>query len=458
MRKLFFLALLVPASLWAFQSNKSTPSKKQGSSITLNCRIYGVASNLDSMYLYENMGLANRIVARAGRSGPDSAYVLIVPASEPKLYLVGANENATKAIVLGEEKAVTIWGNSAFMAKARTVNSPANTSFESLNLRLDALINEARDLRGKYNLSKGSTQANAKAALVKFGKTKMQLLDSLKAANPLLYRFAALQLPPDYIGEGTESEFYGKAYFSNADLKDKAYEAMPEVFKAFEAYTAQLINLGVPHDKIAEMAEAQVARIPAGSRSARMAMGGIISTLKNSQSAQYPTLAKKYIDTYRNNSYGEIPRMEMEIRRAGTYLTGFEAPDLAGMTPDSSTYSLKQMRGKVVMVDFWASWCGPCRKENPNVVANYHKYKDKGFDILGVSLDRNIQAWKKAIDADGLPWHHISDLKGWQSSHAALYSVTSIPQTLLIDREGKIIARNLRGEQLGAKLEEIFGM
>ena len=147
----------------------------------------------------------------------------------------------------------------------------------------------------------------------------------------------------------------------------------------------------------------------------------------------------------------------MEIQRSGTSTPGFEAPDLVGMTPDSQSYALSKMRGKVVLVDFWASWCGPCRRENPNVVANYNKYKDKGFDILGVSLDREPNAWKKAIKDDGLPWHHISDLKGWQSSHAALYSVTSIPQTVLIDKDGKILARNVRGDQLGAKLKELLG-
>ncbi len=93
----------------------------------------------------------------------------------------------------------------------------------------------------------------------------------------------------------------------------------------------------------------------------------------------------------------------------------------------------------------------------PTVVAAYNKYKGKGFDILGVSLDRDMPAWKNAIKQDGLPWHHISDLQGWQSKHAALYSINSIPATVLVDKEGKIIARNLRGEDLGAKLKEIFG-
>ena len=459
MKKFLLLALLLPASLWAFQKNNTaSPKKSSSGTVTLVCRIYGVPSNLDSMYLYENMGLANRIVARASRQGADSAYVLTIPASSPKFYLVGASEAFTAPIILGEEKQVTLWGNSEFMQKARTVNSPANKSLEKLQAELDAMLAKNTELRGQFNLSNGSARASAEANLTQFAKAKMRLLVSLKAANPLMWRYASLQLTPDYMGQGVESEFYGKEFFGNVNLADKAFEEIPAVFNAFEMYTAQLLNMGTLRERVVVLAEAQLAKIPTESRTHRMALGGIINALKNTSSPQYPAMMKKYIDLYRNNSYGEIPRLEMEVRRAGTYLTGFEAPDLAGMTPDSSTYSLKQLRGKVVMVDFWASWCGPCRRENPNVVANYEKYKNKGFDILGVSLDRDITAWRNAIQADGLPWHHISDLKGWQSSHAALYSVTSIPQTLLIDRDGKIIARNLRGEELGEKLKQIFGM
>ncbi len=459
MKQLLLFALLLPASLWAFQKSSGVvPKKTSGASVTLICRIYGVPANQDSMYVYESLGLANRVVARGSRRGLDSAYVLTIPASAAKLYLVGASELSTVKIILGEEKEVTLWGNSQFMQKARTVNSPANKSFENLQTRIAGLQAESASFRAQFNASTGSARPAAEARLTQFGKTKLKLLDSLKTANPLLYRYASLQLTPDFNGQGLEYDFYGKEYFRNANFSSLSYEDMPEVFNAFETYTAQLLNLGAPHEKAVAHAEAQLAKIPAGSRTYRMAMGGIVSALKLTSSAQYPIVTKKYIDLYSRYNQGEIPRLEMDLRRAGTQLTGFEAPDLSGMTPDSSTYSLKQMRGKVVMVDFWASWCGPCRKENPNVVANYQKYKDKGFDILGVSLDRDMASWRKAIAADGLPWHHISDLKGWQSAHAALYSVTSIPQTLLIDRDGKIIARNLRGEQLGDKLKEIFGM
>jgi len=112
--------------------------------------------------------------------------------------------------------------------------------------------------------------------------------------------------------------------------------------------------------------------------------------------------------------------------------------------------------GKIILLDFWASWCGPCRAENPNVVGLYRDYHPKGFDIVGVSLDNGKSQWLEAIKKDNLTWHHMSDLKGWNSAGAALYGVTSIPHTVLIDRDGVIIAKNLRGEQLRAKLSQLL--
>jgi thiol-disulfide isomerase/thioredoxin len=117
---------------------------------------------------------------------------------------------------------------------------------------------------------------------------------------------------------------------------------------------------------------------------------------------------------------------------------------------------LSSLQGKYVLVDFWAKWCGPCRQENPNVVRLYNRYKDKGFTVYGVSLDRNKTDWLKAIEEDKLTWTHVSDLKYWQSDAAKLYNITAIPFSLLLDPDGKIIAKNLRGPSLEKKLEEIF--
>lgn len=144
-------------------------------------------------------------------------------------------------------------------------------------------------------------------------------------------------------------------------------------------------------------------------------------------------------------------------RKMANVSTGQSAPEISLDTPDGEKLSLSDLKGKYVLVDFWASWCKPCRLENPNVVRAYNKYKDKGFEILGVSLDRNRDRWLQAIAADGLSWKHVSDLKYFQSKAAVDYGVSAIPFTVLVDKDGKIIAQNLRGASLEKKLEELLG-
>ena len=138
---------------------------------------------------------------------------------------------------------------------------------------------------------------------------------------------------------------------------------------------------------------------------------------------------------------------------------GDKAPELAFQDPDGKVRKLSDLKGRIVLIDFWASWCGPCRRENPNVVKVYEKYKDtqfknaKGFEVFSVSLDKAKPQWTAAIKADGLSWdNHVSDLKFWNSEGAKIYNVNSIPATFLIDAEGVIIAKNLRGNALESTL------
>jgi thiol-disulfide isomerase/thioredoxin len=145
------------------------------------------------------------------------------------------------------------------------------------------------------------------------------------------------------------------------------------------------------------------------------------------------------------------------MAKEGKLMVGAVAPDINLAQPNGENLAMSSLRGKYVLIDFWASWCGPCRKENPFNVALYNKYKDKGFEIYGVSLDQDPNRWVAAIEKDGLTWKHVSDLKGWSSSAGQLYGIRSIPATVLLDPNGKIIAKNLRGEDLAAKLQEVLG-
>ena len=145
-----------------------------------------------------------------------------------------------------------------------------------------------------------------------------------------------------------------------------------------------------------------------------------------------------------------------QIAKLESTAIGQIAPNFTITTPEGESISLYDIKGKVKLIDFWASWCGPCRGENPHVVEIYKEYHPKGLEIFGVSLDNNKEAWVKAIADDGLVWKHGSDLQGWKSAPAKLYSVSGIPHTVLLDENNKIIAKNLRGEELKQKIAEIL--
>ncbi|HLW06625.1 MAG TPA: TlpA disulfide reductase family protein, partial [Marinilabiliaceae bacterium] len=162
-------------------------------------------------------------------------------------------------------------------------------------------------------------------------------------------------------------------------------------------------------------------------------------------------------EKYRTSFPGKA--FAQRIEAAKTIGIGKKAPGFTQNDPDGNPVSLSDFQGKYVLLDFWVSWCGPCRQENPNLVKAYAAYKDKGFEILGVSLDNKDgkEAWVKAIEKDGLTWTQVSDLNSWNNEVARSYGVRAVPQSYLIDPQGVIVAQNLRGEALEETLAEIFG-
>lgn len=151
-----------------------------------------------------------------------------------------------------------------------------------------------------------------------------------------------------------------------------------------------------------------------------------------------------------------VKLLNEQAASANSIAVGKFAPEITLPQPDGTLLSLSSLKGKYVLIDFWASWCRPCRQENPNVVKLYNRYKNKGFEIIGISLDESKDQWFEAIEKDQLSWRHVSDLKGLNSAAVQLYNVQDIPQTMLLDKDGKIIAMNLRGLSLEKKLASVL--
>ena len=186
-------------------------------------------------------------------------------------------------------------------------------------------------------------------------------------------------------------------------------------------------------------------------------MSAFLVTYFESAFEQYAPLYKvirdALADRYGRNDF--VRHLDQKLR--SVVMVGMEAPDIVMTDTTGVVRRLSDLRGKVVLIDFWASWCGPCRMENPNVVRVYQKYHDKGFEVFSVSLDNSREKWVQAIRKDNLLWpNHVSDLRGWSSAGGRLYGISSIPATVLVGRDGKVLARNLRGAELERKLAEIF--
>ncbi|MCX6952708.1 MAG: TlpA disulfide reductase family protein [Verrucomicrobia bacterium] len=326
---------------------------------------------------------------------------------------------------------------------------PLSVSRESLETRESAPVATVRVEGGQFRL-----RADAEAGLFTLSVGEAEV--SFVAAEGQTLRVAAA-----------------------ADGKTLRVEGGPdqERFAAYEAFrTASLARLVLPvRAEIAQRTaagdEAEVERLTgreiAAYREHRRELNAFTLTQLRGSAALYAASLRwdgddrldelaAVVDEYAKTHPGrEIARLMQErIARFRAVALGAVAPELAGPSPDGKAVALRDLRGRYVLVDFWASWCAPCRMENRHYTELYRRHHAEGFEILAVSVDQDARSWKAAIAKDGAAWRHISDLRGWKTPLAARYNVSALPASFLLDREGRIVAKDVRGKELAALLAE----
>ena len=320
-----------------------------------------------------------------------------------------------------------------------------------------------------YIMGLGDEESAKDSAVVKDGKFTWtgKVTDARKVylQTPQRYMEFYMENAPVQINGTMDSLYYAKVTGSASqdeyvafndsqkEITDKMYALFPLLHEAKEdAVKAQLEEQIDSLRKIRRASTEEYIRkhptspVSVGLIADMAVIGGEFSHLNG----LYNTLDLKAQQTVTGKKLAK--RLEVVKRSSiGEPFKAFTQNDKDGKPVNTAAF-----KGKVILVDFWASWCGPCRAENPNVLKAYNKYKDKGFDVLGISLDDKADKWKEAIEKDGMPWTQISDLKGYDNEISTWYGIQAIPSTMLLDTNGVIIAKDLRGAALHKKLEEVF--
>jgi thiol-disulfide isomerase/thioredoxin len=435
----------------------------------------------DSLFLFDFGPTGPRILAATplgGTSQGTRTFTLRATVPAPGIYGLGYKAQGATEVILDQAGTLRLRAATPDLNQSLQFdNSPAN-SFHSQYLdRVNT--HKMLGLQAQQNLASVTEALNEAGVHPSQSPQYQELLNELLGSQKALSAFqdsvaqafpgplgltARLDQNPQAFGSQTTDSQYPDAnahfrwtFLDTRLMADPLVAFVPRYAQKVMFYLQQLLQTGTPIDTVTAHLERLSQAMPAGGRARRTLWWSAIGVGGSTNNIDlYLTACEQYLKHFPNSE--EAPLVSGELKKYGSTRIGTKPPDITLDDPEGKPRSLSSMKGKVVLVDFWASWCGPCRHENPTVVKAYEKYHAKGFEIFSVSLDKNADAWKKAIATDQLTWpDHVSDLQGWQSEAARAWGVNSIPATFLLGPDGIIIAKNLRGPALEAKLAELLG-
>ena len=459
MKKIFFF-LIAGIIFWSCKGPEKVVEKVVQKQIEILC-LAGECTDNDPLSLFEFNGIGFTKIKELDKVGKDS-FVLKANQGQPRFLYIGTEARAKLPVVFSNENMV-IEGSCKRFRQSKIQHSKYNTMYNDILKTVRGNKREMQMKLGEFRkAAKTPDRRNEiKTELAVMDQQQMSYIKTIKTQKPFLANIAALGTMPSYPNKmeeySNEVDFFAAEYFKNVDLKNPELNNIPYLFESFKEFSQTIASVGLAQKVVNDLINKNLNMVPDSSQAMRYALGGTLLGLQGKNHPSFTDYANQFMTKFgATTDPASVERLRTQLDQAKSFVTGGDAPDIAMKTPEGELMKLSELRGKVVLVDFWASWCGPCRRENPNVVRVYDKYKAAGFEILGVSLDKTKDKWQAAIEKDGLTWHHVSDLKGWKNEAAQTYGVRSIPHTVLIDKEGKIIARNLRGPALERKLAELF--
>ncbi len=463
----FIFVLLLSCNKEANSNGGNAPGKGK---VTVKLKVKGLNAPTD-FFIFQSLGYDHielgKVNLQANAEGIAEGTIQVdIPAEG--VYLLGNSKQNTVMLILDAKENPKVELNFPQISSDMKVqNSPANEQLQKFLKEISEYQAQYGQMQQKYFFIQDKNSAEAVAlkahmdtVLIQQALSEEKWMND-KNTHPVLKRLITLYYFAPYNPEKhkqykDEKEYFVKGFWEKTNLQDSLFGYIPATYDKMNYYVSTLLQI-FPNDAKGNYAKLKevLQKAPEKTTLRKMLYYAIaVATYNKDKDLFVLSIADLGKEFPNDKLYNQV---KGEIEAAKKTAIGSVAPDIELPTPDGKTMKISDLRGKYVLLDFWASWCAPCRRENPNVVRMYKKYKDKGFEILGISLDKSKDKWIQAIQSDGLTWYHISDLKGWQSAAAKLYGVNSIPSTFLLDKEGRIIAKNLRGPALEQKLKELLG-